>query len=76
MCGHPVKSGLHCSACHRDFTSLSAFDRHQTLRQGKIICADPMVAEDAQGRQIFTINAGTGKFSLAPHGANPWGETS
>ena len=68
MCEHRVTSGFHCGACHRDFTSLSAFDRHQSLdpREGKIICLDPVMARDTGGAEIFTVNAGNGKFSLAP----------
>ena len=75
MCEHKVTSGCHYAACHRDFTSVTAFDRHQrgsAWHEGKIICLDPMVAQDEKGRQIFDVRPGTGKFSLASHGENPW----
>ena len=32
----------HCAGCHRTFTSVSAFDRHQTLNDGSH-CHDPAI---------------------------------
>jgi hypothetical protein len=38
----PAKSQrCHCAACHRTFTSASAFDRHQALDGGTVVCRDP-----------------------------------
>lgn len=37
---HGNRTG-HCSGCHRTFTGLSAFDRHQTITGGKVTCHDP-----------------------------------
>lgn len=31
----------HCSNCHETFGSLSAFDRHQRMIEGKVVCFDP-----------------------------------
>lgn len=31
----------HCAGCHETFTSVSAFDRHQTLDDGGSVCYDP-----------------------------------
>ena len=42
--GHTWRDGAdtgHCANCHRTFLSLEAFDRHQSIRDGKTVCADP-----------------------------------
>lgn len=31
----------HCSGCHRTFDGERAFDRHQTVSDGKVTCHDP-----------------------------------
>lgn len=31
----------HCAACHRTFLGEDAFDRHQSIKDGKTVCADP-----------------------------------
>lgn len=31
----------HCAGCHETFTSVSAFDRHQTLDGAGSVCHDP-----------------------------------
>ncbi len=33
---------MHCSGCHRSFSGLSNFDRHQTMREGRTACHDPL----------------------------------
>jgi hypothetical protein len=37
---HGNKTG-HCSGCHRTFTGIKAFDRHQTIDVGRVTCHDP-----------------------------------
>lgn len=31
----------HCSGCHLTFSSLRAFDRHQTIEKGVSVCHEP-----------------------------------
>lgn len=31
----------HCAACHVTISGIGAFDRHQTLRDGKNVCRHP-----------------------------------
>lgn len=31
----------HCAKCHKTFTVVSAFDKHQRITKGKVTCADP-----------------------------------
>jgi len=31
----------HCSGCHRTFSGIAAFDAHQTVPEGRIVCRDP-----------------------------------
>jgi hypothetical protein len=31
----------HCGSCHCTFSSLTAFDDHQSMQHGKSVCADP-----------------------------------
>lgn len=41
--GCPTPTGTrmsHCCGCHRTFSSVTAFDRHQTLDNGNV-CHDP-----------------------------------
>lgn len=37
----PGKSAAGCAGCNEVFTCVSAFDRHQTLADGKNVCHDP-----------------------------------
>ena len=43
----------HCCACHRTFTSLVAFDRHQRVGNGTLTCLDPLIEVDTKGRLVF-----------------------
>jgi hypothetical protein len=43
-CSCPMPGGYescHCGACHRNFTSVSAFDQHQTMGGEAVVCYDP-----------------------------------
>jgi len=31
----------HCSGCHRTFSGEAAFDAHQTIPDGRVVCRDP-----------------------------------
>ena len=39
----------HCSACHRTFSGLAAFDGHQTIERGTVTCHDPATLRDRHG---------------------------
>jgi hypothetical protein len=42
MCPRPGGlSSCHCAACHRNFTSPTAFDRHQVIGGEAVVCYDP-----------------------------------
>lgn len=44
MCSCPMPGGLssaHCARCHRNFTSVSAFDQHITIGTEGLVCHDP-----------------------------------
>jgi hypothetical protein len=59
----------HCSGCHRTFVGLRAFDRHQTITDGKVTCHDPtgMRAEDDPDRELYASreDGGVTYWSLA-----------
>ncbi len=72
MCSHPVRGRqCHCAAegCHRTFTSLSAFDRHQRWMNGTLLCIDPETAVNAKGELVFSL-CGRGWSLAAPE--NPF----
>lgn len=39
----------HCASCHRTFSGVSAFDRHQTIVDGKSACLDPATRRGGDG---------------------------
>ena len=44
----------HCGGrrgCHRTFDSEQAFDRHQTVRKGVVVCRDPATLYDLSDSQ-------------------------
>ena len=43
----------HCAACHRTFTSVEAFDRHQRLEDGGIVCLDPATLQRRDGLPLY-----------------------
>jgi hypothetical protein len=43
----------HCGGCHRTFSGTRTFDAHQTLRDGKNVCADPAALLDKAGEARF-----------------------
>jgi hypothetical protein len=51
---HGNRTG-HCSGreCHRTFDGLKAFDRHQTITDGKVTCHDPANMTVADGRAMY-----------------------
>lgn len=42
----------HCMECHRTFTGLAGFDRHFTVEDGELVCADDraQLTADPDGR--------------------------
>lgn len=63
----------HCSGCHETFDGIEAFDRHQTVPDGRVVCADPAtlthVGEAREGELVYksrTDDLGTTYWSLAP----------
>jgi hypothetical protein len=63
-CTCPIRGGLacHCCSCHHSFTGVEAFDRHQTIENGTVICRDPAT---------FTMN---GKPLFSTHRVTPDGK--
>lgn len=53
----PVPRGAEClcRACGRIFTSVSAFDTHQTMRDGEVVCTNPATARRRNGDPVFTV---------------------
>lgn len=45
----------HCSGCHRSFQSEEAFDRHQTVRDGRVACRDPASMTRADGSPLYEV---------------------
>jgi hypothetical protein len=41
------KKWCHCTGCHRTFSSISGFERHQRLEKGScnVVCLDPVDLE-------------------------------
>ena len=69
MCEHRW-TGLntsHCAACHETFTSLTPFDAHQRLQDGRVACLNPHTALDSAGRQMFRRKPGSGYWQLDRH---------
>lgn len=56
-----------CAACHVTFTSPSAFDMHQRLTGGGVVCADPGTAIKPDGSPTFKVCRRT------PDGEPVWG---
>lgn len=48
----------HCSACHRTFDGVEAFDRHQTTHNGVVTCHDPLAHQTVN----YTIRFGEGPY--------------
>lgn len=44
-----------CAQCLQLFTSVSAFDRHQTIMGGETVCADPRTADRRDGSPVFKV---------------------
>jgi len=53
-CKCPIRSGraCHCAKCHTSYTGVEAFDRHQTIENGKVVCRDPATFE-LNGKPLF-----------------------
>lgn len=64
---HGNRTG-HCSACHRTFTSLAAFDAHQRMLDHAPwqICVDPASVVDRTGRAVF-VRRTTGAGDSQPY---------
>lgn len=59
----------HCSGCHETFRGEAAFDRHQTIPSGKVICHDPAgMVRQADGGPVYEGNVidGVTYWSLRP----------
>lgn len=67
-------STCHCGACHRTFTSLSAFDAHQTLVRdvSGVRCSDPAGMYRKSGKPVFSWNVNREMWSLWSDGPNPF----
>ena len=57
----------HCGKCHRTLTGVTAFDRHQLLADGNLVCLDPETSRDSAGRLRFAA------WQLTPEGHPVWG---
>jgi hypothetical protein len=68
MCGCKIGSGFHCARCHRAFTSLEAFDRHQRIDNG-LTCLDPAILRREDGQALYEPHAG--KWRVARPGRAP-----
>jgi hypothetical protein len=63
MCSCPTPAGralCHCAACHRNFTSPSAFTDHQTVGPSAgVVCHAPadrgLVLLDGDGPELWTL---------------------
>jgi hypothetical protein len=43
----------HCSGCHVTFDGERSFDRHQTVKDGKVICHDPATMTRRDGSAMY-----------------------
>lgn len=61
-------STCHCAACHRTFTSPSAFGLHQRFDAGQVTCLDPAVMTMRDGAPVMAPCRKT------PDGKPIWGK--
>ena len=61
-----------CSACRRCFKGLTAFDRHQSIENGRTVCDVTKTRKD--GSPVFeATDDGRGPlWRMVPTGTNPW----
>lgn len=66
------RAGCVCAACHRSFTSPSAFDKHQRISDG-LVCLDPsdvgLVARDKNGITVWGAPAWDPSKKAMPWGS-------
>lgn len=67
----------HCSACHRTFGSLDAFDAHQSIDDGVVTCTAPDLLKSRDGAARFRAKRDA-EGALVWHGAKTrdWGVAS
>lgn len=62
-------STCHCAGCHQTFTSVTAFDKHQEIQDGRVICTAPAT--------LFRRDGTTPVFAVireTPDGSPVWGQ--
>jgi hypothetical protein len=60
-------STCHCAGCHRTFTSVTAFDMHQRIQDGRNVCLDPAVMRKGDGTFVMAV------LRKTPDGQPVWG---
>lgn len=67
MCDCRFTGGItaHCSACHRTFTGVSPFGRHQRLAEGRTVCLDPATLTRRDGAPLMQTDR-RGYWQLVP----------
>ena len=60
----------HCSACHRTFTGVKSFDRHQRLTGGGRVCLDPAGLTRRDGTPLMQADR-RGYWQLTRDDARP-----
>lgn len=45
----------HCAGCCRTFTSISAFDLHQRIEDGRVVCSDPAEVTKRDGTHLMAV---------------------
>lgn len=61
-------STCHCAQCHRTFTSITAFDMHQGLDDGRTVCTDPAFLRRRDGQPQLAA------LRMTPDGQEVWGQ--
>lgn len=58
------KSTCHCGGCHRTFSSLSGFDRHQTAlpEHPWVVCRDPATMRKKDGSPVLVLSGDTWRW--------------